>query len=82
MQLNELFNGPSYTDYNIALQKDALASTQPLPQTLTTMVDAALEPAALHEVLHSDDALSPPPHSEVAQLHLTFGTEELNIRTI
>lgn len=82
-QVNELFNGAIYTDYNIALQSVDIGTTQPLLQTPLAAVETVLDPLAPHEVAsQSDGGASSPAHLDVAHLPITVSLDELSIRAI
>jgi hypothetical protein len=76
-QLNELFVGTTYTDYNVALQE--LTPTEVTPTT-TTEADTELQHITLQEI--ADDAVELPTLSNPVELPFSVSPEELSIRAI
>jgi hypothetical protein len=76
-QLNELFVGTTYTDYNVALQELTPSEVTP---TTTTEADTELQHITLQEI--ADDAVELPTLSNPVEPLFSVSPEELSIRAI
>jgi hypothetical protein len=75
-QLNELFSGSTYTDYNVALQE--LAPSEVSPEPMTAEADAELQHLTLQQI--ADDPVELPTLSNPVEPLFSVSPEELSIR--
>jgi hypothetical protein len=77
-QLNELFIGTTYTDYNVALQE--LTPSEVTPKQTTTEADTEHQHITLQEI--ADDTVELPTLSNPVEPLFSVSPEELSIRAI
>jgi hypothetical protein len=76
-QLNELFSGSTYTDYNVVLQKE-LAPSSAIPEQIPDQADTELQHITLQQI--AADTIQLPTQPDAAELLSTVSPEELSIR--
>jgi hypothetical protein len=78
-QLNELFSGSTYTDYNVVLQNE-LASSLTVPTQQPSEPDTELQHITLQQLAADTIQMQTP--TDPAELPFTISPEELSIRAI
>jgi hypothetical protein len=78
-QLNELFSGSAYTDYNVVLQNE-LASSLTVPTQQPSEPDTELQHITLQQLAADTIQMQTP--TDPAELPFTISPEELSIRAI